>query len=172
MDHEKKINELEAELKLAKSATDTAKSEAKAATEKAARLERELEASQKSLAETQAQRDAEKARAEELSKKLETAEQELGETKASLESLKKSAEEIEAKLIEAEVDALVGKKIDPSEKEEFVELRKTNRDLFNKMVAKRKEKRLGERVVSEETPGTTAKKPSSRLVERLNGASN
>lgn len=43
----------------------------------------------------------------------------------------------EAMLVEREVDALIGVKIDPSEKENFVELAKSNRELFSKMVAQR-----------------------------------
>lgn len=169
---EKKMKELEAELRLAKSETETARNEAKAATEKATRLEGELEASQKSLTEAQGQRDAEKARVEELSAKLAATEKERDETKVSLEHLQKKAEETEAKLIESEVDSLVGKKINPSEKEEFLELRRTNPDLFNKMIAKRADRPLTERVTDSPKPGEVTKKGSGRLVARITGETN
>lgn len=47
------------------------------------------------------------------------------------------AEKAEGSLVEIEVDALVGKKITPAEKDDFVELRKSNPTLFTKMIAQR-----------------------------------
>ncbi len=172
MDHEAKIKELEGELKLAKSTSETAKQEAlvadgktKAATEKAEKLEGELETAKKSLTEAETARDTEKKRAEDLSTKL-------AEVETERDALKKSADEFEAKLVESEVDAIVGKKITPAEKDEFLELRKSNPDLFKKMVAKRQDLTLGERVTSGGKPGETSKKGSGRLVSRVNGETN
>jgi HK97 family phage prohead protease len=45
--------------------------------------------------------------------------------------------EFEAKAIELEVESLVGVKITPADKDTFLELRKTNPDLFKKMIAQR-----------------------------------
>jgi HK97 family phage prohead protease len=50
-------------------------------------------------------------------------------------------------LIEAEVSALVGVKIAPAEKDDFVALRKTNPDLYAKFVAQRADKKLTENVI-------------------------
>lgn len=59
------------------------------------------------------------------------------------------------KLIEADVEKYVGVKIDPAEKADFVELAKTNRPLFEKMIATRPDKKiLGKSVIpgSNDTP--------------------
>lgn len=50
---------------------------------------------------------------------------------------KARAEKAEGSLVEIEVDALVGKKITAAEREDFVELRKSNPTLFTKMVGQR-----------------------------------
>ena len=52
------------------------------------------------------------------------------------------ATKVEAELIELEVGALVGRKIEPHEKEHYVELRTTNKPLFDKMIGQRKEMAL------------------------------
>jgi ATP-dependent Clp protease protease subunit len=49
----------------------------------------------------------------------------------------KAAAELNDKVLAAEVDALVGVKIDPHERDSFLALAKTNRDLFNKFVEQR-----------------------------------
>jgi len=54
--------------------------------------------------------------------------------------------ELEAKTIDQEVEALVGDKIAPTEKEMFVELRKTNPALFTKMIEQRAPMHLAARV--------------------------
>lgn len=61
---------------------------------------------------------------------LETA---LTTTKTALETATKSADDLAAKAIESEVEALVGVKIDPAEKETYVALRTANPDLFKKI---------------------------------------
>jgi HK97 family phage prohead protease len=60
----------------------------------------------------------------------------------------KKASELEDKLIDLEVEGIVGKKITPVEKAEFVELRKSNEKLFKSMVDKRPDMKLEERVTT------------------------
>jgi HK97 family phage prohead protease len=95
----------------------------------------------------------------------------LATEKAALEAQTKSladardaekvrADAAEGQLIELEVDSNVGpdKKIAPAEKEMFVELRKTNPELFKKMLAQRSPMTLGKPVVpapTEENGGAT-----------------
>jgi HK97 family phage prohead protease len=85
-----------------------------------------LEAQAKTLT---ADRDAEKARADK-------AEGEITEAK----------EKAAAQVIELEVESLVGKKITPAEKPLFVDLRKSNPDLFAKMIEQRQDLKLTESV--------------------------
>lgn len=59
------------------------------------------------------------------------------------------AEKAEAGLIEAEVAALVGVKITPAEKDDFVALRKSNPELFTRFVAQRSALHLTEQVVDD-----------------------
>lgn len=59
------------------------------------------------------------------------------------------AEKAEAGLIEAEVAALVGTKITPAEKDDFVALRKSNPELFVRFVAQRSTLHLTEQVVDD-----------------------
>ena len=59
------------------------------------------------------------------------------ETKTALEAATKAAAEVSDKLIALEVDALVGVKITPAEKDGFVELAKASRTIFDKQVAAR-----------------------------------
>ena len=61
----------------------------------------------------------------------------VSEAESTATEANKRADEAEAQVATLEVDALVGKKITPAEKDEFLELRKTNPELFAKMVAKR-----------------------------------
>jgi hypothetical protein len=89
-------------------------------------LQKALEA--KAVAEQKA-KDAE-ARAGTAEAKIKTLETELSterdahtKLKAEVEPLKKSAADAQHKLIAVEVDALVGKKIQPTQREEFIELR-------------------------------------------------
>ena len=58
------------------------------------------------------------------------------------EKAEKAGAELEAKSIDQEVEALIGKKITPAEKPLFVDLRKTNKDLFEKMIAQRADMKL------------------------------
>ena len=71
----------------------------------------------------------------------------------------------EGRLIELEVDALVGKKITPAEKTLFVDLRKTNEDLFKRMIAERKDMQLEAQIV----PPAKAGDGASDLLDELNG---
>lgn len=73
------------------------------------------------------------------------------QTKALLERAEKAEKavaELEAKTIEQEVDALVGKKITPAEKPLFIDLRKQNKDLFDKMLEQRAPMRLDETITA------------------------
>lgn len=84
-------------------------------------------------------------------KKLEDAakvlESEHAKACADRDAATKRADEADAKLVEVEVEALVGVKIEPSEKADFVELRKSNPALFKSMVDKRADMKLTARVV-------------------------
>jgi len=80
----------------------------------------------------------------EMGAKVKALETEKNALEKQCESLVKSRDEALARasksedgLIELEVEALVGKKITPAEKADFVELRKTNTGLFRRMVEQR-----------------------------------
>lgn len=62
------------------------------------------------------------------------------------DAAKKTVDELDAKLVEVEVESVVGVKIAPAEKEEFVELRRSNPALYKKMVDKRPDMGLTKRV--------------------------
>jgi HK97 family phage prohead protease len=66
------------------------------------------------------------------------------------------AEKAEAQVIEHEVEALVGKKIAPAEKPLFVDLRKSNPDLFAKMIEQRAPLQLDQRVVERDAKASAA----------------
>ena len=57
------------------------------------------------------------------------------------------AEKAEAEVIAHEVDALIGKKIAPTEKDDFIALRKSSPELFASMIAKRPDMNLTEPVI-------------------------
>ena len=80
--------------------------------------------------------------------------------KAALEAQNKSlveardtavakADKLEAAVIEQEVEALVGKKISAAEKPLFVDLCKTNKDLFTKMIEQRASMKLEEEITKD-----------------------
>lgn len=119
---------------------------------------------EKEMQERVAKADAEKAVAE---KQLADIKKELAETKTALaasegtvkaletdrDAQKARADKAESAAIESEVDALVGVRITPAEKETFVELRKSNAALFTKMVSQRPEmKVLKGTVIGDEKP--------------------
>lgn len=60
------------------------------------------------------------------------------------------AQKLEGELIEIEVGALIGRKIEPHEKETFVELRTTNKPLFDKMIGQRKDMNLDKPIIAPE----------------------
>jgi len=66
---------------------------------------------------------------------------------AERDAEKAKREAAEALLIAQEVDALVGKKIKPTEKTLFIDLKKTNPDLYTKMVAERSDMQLESQIV-------------------------
>ncbi len=74
--------------------------------------------------------------AEERAKALDSEAQRLTE---KLTASEKDAKELRTKTNALEVDALVGKKIIPGERDHMLELKETNPDLFAKMIADRKE---------------------------------
>jgi len=87
---------------------------------------------------------------------LKTAETSLGEKSAELATALNAKGESEDKLIEREVEDLVGKKIAPAEKAEFIELRKSNPDLFAKMVKNRPDMPHVRAVTKDETKTKTS----------------
>jgi ATP-dependent protease ClpP protease subunit len=66
------------------------------------------------------------------------------------EELATKAAKSEQKLIEQDVDSLIGKKITADERDTFVKLACSDRDLFDQMVAKRPALALTERIIKEE----------------------
>jgi HK97 family phage prohead protease len=66
---------------------------------------------------------------------------------------KARAEQLEGEVIEREVAALVGVKIKPTEKDSFVELRKTNKKLFGQMIEQRSDMKLDKSVVKDAPAG-------------------
>lgn len=99
----------------------------------------------------------------------------LATEKAALEAQTKSlaeardkaearAKEFEAKAIEQEVEALVGAKITPAEKPLFVDLRKSNPELFARMIEQRAPLDLTKQVVARAKPAN-----SDDLLAELNG---
>jgi HK97 family phage prohead protease len=113
-----------------KTATEKATAEATRATTAEARV-KTLEAETATL-------KAEKA----------TLDTELAKASADRDTAVKRAEDAEDKLIAVEVDTLIGKKIAPTEKDDFVALRKNSPELFASMVAKRADMKLTERVTT------------------------
>lgn len=98
--------------------------------------------------------DAAEKALRELEPKVKTLETENAALKSQTKTLAderdaavKERDELLAKTIEQEVDALVGKKITADEKPLFVDLRKSNPELFTKMIAQRQPMRLEEQVV-------------------------
>jgi HK97 family phage prohead protease len=106
-----------------------------------------------------AERDAALA---DLKRKLADSEKGSGEARTTLSALESQnktlaaerdaavdrAKKVEDALIEAEVSALVGSKITPAEKDDFVALRKSNPELYAKFVAQRTDKNLTTNVIS------------------------
>jgi HK97 family phage prohead protease len=66
---------------------------------------------------------------------------------------KARADALEDEVIVREVDALVGVKIKPTEKDSFVELRKTNKKLFGQMIEQRSDMKLDKSVVKDAPAG-------------------
>lgn len=63
------------------------------------------------------------------------------------DALKIECDALNGQVLEAEVSALVGKKITPAEKADFVELRKLNKTLFEKMIAQRSDLALDQPII-------------------------
>lgn len=124
----------------------------------AEKAQRDAETAQKAVdaraKELETERDAFKAQAETFGNERDAA-------------MKKLAE-LEEKSIEQEVDALVGKKIKPTEKAVFVSLRKQDKKLFDEMLAQREPMRLEEQVVPNEK--TNGKGSTGHLAAKLKGA--
>lgn len=74
----------------------------------------------------------------------------LEESRSVLAMRESEIARLQSALVEREVDALVGKKITAAEREEFVELAKSNRTLFERMVGKRADMKLMEKVIQVE----------------------
>ena len=109
-----------------------------------ANLERDVRAKYEKIAALQGQveqRDADiaardKSIAEERKAK-EAVERELEKAHSATKAAEERASKAEATLVERDVDALVGIKITPAERDEQLELAKSNRSLFDKLIAKR-----------------------------------
>lgn len=116
-----------------------------------AKSEANLEIAHKSLGDAQKTAASEKMLLETTIKTLETEKAALSKEHEKActdrDTATKRADEAEAKLIELEVDALIGKKITPAEKDDFVALRKSSPSLFKSMVEKRQDLKLTEVVV-------------------------
>lgn len=96
----------------------------------------ELEVASKRAVE---ERDAAAARAKTAETQLATVTTERNEATSKLSVEMKRADAAEAEINKLEVRALVGKKISPAEEAEFVELRSTNKPLFERMLAKKED---------------------------------
>lgn len=117
-----------------------------------------LESIQKSAGDLTKAVDDSKAKIKALEAEKATREAEHTKAAADRDAAIKRADESEAKLIELEVDALIGKKITPVEKDDFVKLRRESPELFKSMVDKRADMKLTERVTETDvkaTPPTT-----------------
>ena len=110
-------------------------------TTKTATLEKQVAETNAKLAAVTSERDALTTEKSVLTAQNETL---VKERDAAVERATKA----EGSLVEIEVEALVGKKITPAEKEMFVELRKTNPALFSKMVEQRSELKLDQPVIA------------------------
>jgi len=86
---------------------------------------------------------------------LESVKTELGELQAKFAAATTDKAASEAKLIEREVDDLVGKKIAPAEKADFIAIRTTNPELFKSMVKNRPDMPHTKGVVREQTKTKT-----------------
>lgn len=133
-------------------------------------VEIEGRAEKAEAAKTVAEKALEKANGEIDSLKLaaKTLEGEHSKACSDRDAATKRADEADAKLIELEVDAQVNVKIAPVEREEWIELRKKDKGLFEKMIAKRPDMKLGERVT--ETDEKVAAKGESEIKEPAPGA--
>jgi HK97 family phage prohead protease len=116
MDLEQRIKELEASAAKHAEAMSTTTKALETANAQNADLKSKLEASEKSLSETTAK---------------------LTEATAKIDAESKRAKAAEDALITSGVDALVGKKIEPAERDELVELALSNKALFDRLMAKR-----------------------------------
>jgi hypothetical protein len=93
--------------------------------------------------------------------RVEIAEQEVIDTRAAIDIAQKQAatasaerdaeraraEKAETRIVKMEVDALVGVKITPAERDDFVELALTNRRLFESQLANRREMTILRQIV-------------------------
>ena len=88
-----------------------------------------------------------RASLDDASTKLEAVTAECTKACAERDALKSVCAELETKAVEAEVDALIGKKLKPAEREDFIKLRKVDKDLFARLVALKSDIQLGESVM-------------------------
>lgn len=94
--------------------------------------------------------DTEKALETEKAAKV-VLEKELEKSRTDLTTAQKRNDELEKSAIESEVDALVGDKIDPADREDYITLRKSSKSAFEKIVAKLPAKRMKESVSDAKT---------------------
>lgn len=136
----------------------------------------DLETLKARLAAVEAERDAkgkelavEQSRTKELTEQNQKLSADLTKASAAVASLEKEntalaterdsanarAEKAELDAITKEVDALLGDKADPAEKDDLIALAKMNRDMFDRQMARRTPKRLFERTISQENADST-----------------
>jgi HK97 family phage prohead protease len=89
---------------------------------------------------------------------------------ARVDALEARNAELELVIAERDVDDLIGKKLLPSEREEMLELRKANKDLFVRLTAKRPELQLAQQITQPDAvaPKTNLAAGSDRLAEYVN----
>ena len=145
-DAERKAPSMELKDAIAKIETLTASNtklevEGKAATDRITAAEKRAEVAEKSATDATAQ-------VKTLSVEKAALEAQTTSLTERAEKAEKTVAELEAKTIDQEVEALVGQKITAAEKGLFVDLRKTNKDLFEKMIAQRAPMKLEDEITA------------------------
>lgn len=121
-----------------------------------AALEQRIAEHEKSIRDIETKHAEEKVRAEKAEAEVKALSAQTERLVQERDAQAKRADELDAKLVEIEVGALVGKKITAAEKSDFVELRRTNKDLFERIVGQRTDvSYLGTVVIAEEKSAAT-----------------
>lgn len=119
-----------------------------------AALEMKVAEHEKAIKDLETKAAAETARADKAEAECKALSAQTERLAQERDALAKSVADLDEKLIEIEVGGLVGKKISAAEKADFVELRKSNKALFERMVAQRTDvSYLGAQVISSDGNG-------------------